>query len=539
MVRRARIFPGSERIVTIPAPIGGLNATDTVAAMPPTDAVSLVNWYPDTLGVKCRKGFVQWATGFPGNSAIESILSYVGPSTPPGSGSVDSPTSVPGALFAATRTGIYTITSKTSNPTLSRALSGADNAGWISSVQMTTVGGSFLLCCSEADGYFYYDGTSWVNPSITNVSAANLVHVSVFKRRAWFVERNSTRAWYLPVDSIGGGAQPFDFGQFFKRGGHLAYIANWTIDAGEGIDDFLVAVSSGGDVVIYKGIDPSSASTFSLVGTWYVGQIPIGRRGYVQYGGDLLLMSAEGIYPISLITRGGSEFLSASSKDYASKIRTLIGQDLRQSFNLRGWQAVVHPSERLLLLNVPNYGNVINRQYALSTSLNGWGVFSGIPIYSLGATFGYTFAGSSNGIVYLLFTGAFDNVPISGTGGTAIQGAIVPAYSYLDGSPSTKHILMIRPNFLALEAPNILVGVNVNFNNAPPTGSPTISQIAEYRWNASQWNSASWGGGQKVFSNWTSAGAIGFSAAASLATVTLGDTTLTSIDYMFASGGSL
>jgi hypothetical protein len=42
-----------------------------------------------------------------------------------------------------------------------------------------------------------------------------------------------------------------------------------------------------------------------------------------------------------------------------------------------------------------------------------------------------------------------------------------------------------------------------------------------------------------VFSSWVSVGAIGYSGSAALATLTVGDTTVTSIDYMYAVGGPL
>ena len=32
--------------IAIPAPVGGWNARDSLDAMPPTDAIKLVNWIP-------------------------------------------------------------------------------------------------------------------------------------------------------------------------------------------------------------------------------------------------------------------------------------------------------------------------------------------------------------------------------------------------------------------------------------------------------------------------------------------------------------
>lgn len=542
-----RIYPGSQEVKSIPAPVGGINASDNIANMPQTDAVSLINWVPDALGIKCRKGFREWAINFPGGRAVGSIFGYINSTTLFPSGAfITDPTAMPGNLFAATDAGIYNVTSQTNAPALVQALSGADNAGWFSTVQMAIPGGEFLLACSETDGYFTYDGTTWVKRvagavagQINGADPANFVQVATFKRRAWFVQRDTTRAWYLPVDSIAGTVQSFDFGPQFKRGGHLAYLANWTIDAGEGIDDFLVAVSSNGDVAIYKGTDPSNASTFSIVGTWFVGQIPVGRRAFGQYGGDLVLISAEGVYPISLITRGGAQFLSASGKEYTAKIRPLIGPDLRSSFTSRGWQAFLHPSERLMVINVPNYGSVRNKQYAMSTTLNAWSQFDNIPIYCIGGTAGYAFAGTRDGRVLLLFNGFFDNVPFGASTGQGIAGSVVPAYSYFNSPARNTHFLMVRPTFLSADTPNYIVGVNVNFSVTTPTGAPSFATTTTSMWNTANWDAGVWGGAQRVFAEWTSVGAIGFSGSASLSTLCIGDTTLTSIDYMFTGGGPL
>jgi hypothetical protein len=53
------------RSSSITAPIGGLNARDSLAAMPPQDAVTLDNWFPTPTTVDLRKGYTQWSTGYP------------------------------------------------------------------------------------------------------------------------------------------------------------------------------------------------------------------------------------------------------------------------------------------------------------------------------------------------------------------------------------------------------------------------------------------------------------------------------------------
>ena len=56
------------------APVGGLNARDALANMPPEDAVILDNWLPDATSVYLRNGYTSWATGFPG--AVKTLMTY-------------------------------------------------------------------------------------------------------------------------------------------------------------------------------------------------------------------------------------------------------------------------------------------------------------------------------------------------------------------------------------------------------------------------------------------------------------------------------
>ena len=94
-------------VITRPAPIGGLNVRDGLAGMPDEDAVQLINWIPDSYGVRCRKGYREWATNLPGDS-VQSIVAYFDASTAFPTGEyLEAPTEMPGTLFAATPDGIY------------------------------------------------------------------------------------------------------------------------------------------------------------------------------------------------------------------------------------------------------------------------------------------------------------------------------------------------------------------------------------------------------------------------------------------------
>ncbi len=536
----------TQKIKTMPPPVGGINAKDGITLMPETDAVDLVSWIPDTYGIRCRKGYREWAINIPGDAPVLSVLNWIGADTPmPGDTFLDTPTSMPGFLFACTDSGIYDITTTTDAPALAFALSGGDQAGWMSSTIVSNIAGTTLCVASEADGYMKFDGTTWNKPTmgggagqIGNIDPGDLCYVMNWKRRLWFVERDSTSAWYLPTDQVTGAATEFDFGSLFKNGGHLSYLASWTIDAGEGIDDYLVAVSSSGDVLVYKGTDPSAAATFGAQGSFFVGQIPVGRRAWSQFGGDLIILSANGIYPLSFVTRGGAQLLQATGQEYSSNIRSPLGADLKSSFTLPGWDLVLHPSERLMLCNVPDYGGYRNRQWVMSTTMNKWTRFEDVPSYSYGQCLSYLFAGTQDGRVLLLFNDALDDIKYGETTGTPIRGVVKGAFSFFEAPALTKQWLQVWPSFLAVDIPSYQIGIAVNFDLSPTLGTPTLPGSANAKWDQAKWDSgAKWVGSIRPFGGWTSVGGVGISGAISLVTSCAGETLLVSLAYMYQVGG--
>ena len=320
----------------------------------------------------------------------------------------------------------------------------------------------------------------------------------------------------------------------------MAFLANWTIDAGEGVDDFLVAVSSNGEVLVYKGTDPSTASTFGKVGTFYVGQVPVGRRGFLQYGGDLVLISANGIYPMSYIPRGGAGMLQASSEEYSSKIRSPLGEDLKNSFTMPGWTMALHPSERILIVGVPDYGGKRSRQYVMSASQNQWTRFEGIPAICYGESLSYMFAGTTDGRVLLLFSDPFDNIPYGESVGFAIRCVAFPAFSFFKTPALEKQFMMVRPTFLAVDPPAYVLQMRTNFSLDPLTAAtqPSASSTSA-KWNTAKWDAAKWAGSQRSYATWRTVGGVGFSGCATLVAECVGSTVLVSMDYMLQSGGPL
>jgi len=565
--RRARQQVGT--ITPLAVPFKGLNARDPFSVMGPEFALSLVNVFVETYGLRTRKGFSEWAAGL-SNVPVSSLMSYypaaalgslvtyiggsavqttfdrmfVAASSPikPGVGAY-STAATARKLFAATGGSVYDVTNGGGAPwTPQIGIAGASD--YWTSVNFNNIAGSFLCAVNNAGGYYIYNGTAWSH--VTMGAAAGEVDgvdpdlfcfVTPWKHRLWFVEKDSTRAWYLPTDQITGVAKEFDFGPQFRHGGHLAALANWTVDGGEGIDDYLIAVSSQGDVVIYKGTDPDIADAFSLHGVWYVGPLPAGRRMVNQSGGDVYILSQFGAMPVSKLLAAAS--LAALSQQHLSYLVDPIIARLMQDFStLEGWQIVTIAKEEAILIGFPPEASPQGGDFlAFKTTTGAWSTFKQTSYASFAAVDADVFAGTKDGRVVRAFDGALDNVLIGTDVGDPIACQVTPAYQPLGPPGAYKRFTLVRPSFLTTLTPKLTLQILVDYGPPKPTIVPTLPEISQSKWDVALWDTGRWSGLQAPIKEWLGTFGIGFAATVQLDYLCGGDTLLTSIDFWEEPGG--
>src|SRR5579862_2683910 len=266
---------------SVPSPVGGVNARDSLAAMPPTDAIVMDNWFPNPSYVAVRNGCDLWASGMPG--AVETVMAYNGTSAR--------------KLFAVSGNSIYDVT--TTGPAGAALVSLLGNSR-LQHQMFNAGGGNVLVWANGAVQPQYYDGTSWQNTTISGsgLTPSNLITVTVFKQRTWFIEKNSMNVWYSGIQAFQGVLTQLPLGQIFKMGGFLVQMATWTIDNVSGMDDYAAFITSEGEVAIYQGYDPTQQSTWGLVGVFRIGR-PIGTRCYTRIGSDVFVICADGLTALS------------------------------------------------------------------------------------------------------------------------------------------------------------------------------------------------------------------------------------------------
>jgi hypothetical protein len=521
-----RAKPPVGKLGPLPLPYKGLNVRSPFAVMEPEYAVSMVNLISEPYGLRVRKGFVEWATDITGDDPITSILPYF-PATSDNK-----------KVFAAKGGSLYDVTLGGVGPwTAEEDVTGTSD--WWTYTNFQNLAGAYLCITNDEGGYAYYNGTVWATPDtgdITGVDPAKFAFVLSWKKRLWFIEKDSTRAWYLPVSEIIGAATAFDFGEQFKHGGHLAALGSWTVDGGDGLDDHLVAISSQGDVVIYKGIDPNTAETFQIHGAYYAGPLPAGRRQLASSGGDLYILSQLGLVPLSRILAPTS--LSAGAQQHISyQIDPLIASLMRDYSDDDGWQLMDCPKEELFLIGVPHVGGKYGgTMLAYKGPTQSWSVIADTGFTSLVNIGSEAYAGTLDGRVVKAFSGPLDNVLIGASSGNPVICQVTPAYSSFEVPGVQKVFMLLRPTFIATVAPSVTITVLTDYSVESP---PVVSQYPKTEgaeWGSAVWNVAVWAGLKTLIKEWFGVSGVGFAATAQIDFSCGGDTLLTSTDFWYEEG---
>jgi hypothetical protein len=577
---------------SLPSPIGGWNARDSLAEMNPLDAVQMVNFFPTPTDVTLRKGFTRHSTGITG--AVLSIFNY------------NSPTGR--QLFASTASTIYNV--DTSTATVS--LTGITSGEWVHT-SLTTAGGSFMPAVNGADPMIVYDGTIWsksattataqtistitrggtenltatlttavahglvtgntitvagavpaqfngayritvtgtdtftytmatapsgdastvgtytVKYYITGENSNTFATVNLFKERLYFVIENTLDFCYLPVDSINGAVSRFPLGGIFKNGGYLQAMGTWTIDAGYGVDDLAAFVTSNGEVAVYKGSDPSDPNDWSLVGIWQLGQT-FNRKCMFKFGGDLLVLTEGGLVPLS----AGLQSTRLDPRvNITDKIFYAISQATSQYSTFYGWQINYFARQNMLILNVPVIGG--SEQYVMHNITKSWSRFTNIKANC------WELSGDDMFFGGIGFVGKFYDT--NADAGSNIRGFVQQAYSYFESRGQLKRFTLVRPILQTDNGlPTVLCGLSVDFETIDLTSqisfNPAILQTGE--WDLDIWDNANWGGGLTTTKIWQGVSGLGYAGSVSLNVVSQGiEFHWASTDYVMERGGIL
>jgi hypothetical protein len=506
-------------IQSFPPPVGGWNTRDSLPNMPITDAVVAQNVLCQPAQVVTRDGSANWVTGFA--NAVNTLMPY------------NSSTPASMKIFGASGTGIYDVTS--SGAVGAAVVSGLTNSWW-QWVNFATSAGQFLIAVNGSDSMQTYSNGTWTATAtlpITgggNLSLNTVVNVGIYESTLYFVPANTLGFYYQNAQSIFGTVSYFNLAALCTRGGYLMAVATWTVDGGNGPQDYFVAITSEGEFVVYQGLAFSIAIGTSgymqLVGVYYIGR-PVGRRCFMKFGGDLLILTERGIFPLSSGLQSATIDKRVAITD---KIEPSYVELVSDTFSTKGWQIENCQYGQFLIVNVPTSPP---QQLVMQYQTRGWSNWTGWNANCFLYFEGVLYYGGATA-VYQSFTGESDV-------GANIVAAIMPAFTQFKMSGQQKHPKLIRPYFEADGNFGYSLTAATDYS-IPTTLNPAQSVATNFGvWDQSLWDVAQWGGNSIQTKQWGTIASwpcVAFSPYFSIATNSA-QVGLTAYDVLMEYGGVL
>jgi hypothetical protein len=473
---------------SLPAPVGGWDQKNALAAMPPQNAVVMDNWLPRPGYCEIRAGSAVQVNGF--TSPVHSLLIWRGPSTD--------------QLFAGSGDAIFNVT--TQGAALGSAAYTATTPNPWSYVNFQNTAGQFLWACNGGDTPVYYNGSAWTaNSGLSGTDGAitlnpsNLITCFLNSSRIWGIEKDSTRAWFLPVQAISGVMQCLDLGSVFTLGGSLVAGCSWTVEGGIGPSEYCCFVTTKGEIAVYQGTDPTNVNNWSLVGVFTTGE-PIGNRCLLRLGADVAIITTLGVFPLSQIL-----VLDRAAQENAA-ITNLIEnafQSAQGSYSSNfGWEAITYPAGQYILFNIPTSAYSRSVQYVQEMQTGRWCRFTGQNAICWGLANGLLYFGAVDG-VYQADSGATDNgVPITYDMQWAFSAYGLPGRqkTWSMARPLLKTVPQIQPALAML----------ADYASSAPTNIPTVQAVTATDWGSMVWGSTVWTDPNAIRYSWAGVGAVGF-----------------------------
>lgn len=450
------------------APVGGWNAFDSYDAMPETDAVKLCNWIPAAGYCRSRGGSLEYASVPTG--AVRTLIGVQA------AGTQKLLAAAAGKIYDATAGGVLGVAEELGT--------GFTNDDW----QHTSHTGRQVLV-NGADAPQVYTASAGTLAAATlsaapgeteTLTATDLISVNTFKGRVFYIPEDSQGFWFTAAGSFQGEMNYFDLGGQLTKGGKLMFMISWTLDSGEGIDDLAVFVFSTGEVLIYQGDDPASATAWSLAGRFRIGE-PLGRRAHERVGGDEILLTKDGYLNLSAALQNG-RYSEASA--YSLKIIRAAKQSAALYGANFGWDAILYSKGNLFIVNVP-LGSGVAEQHVRNTNTGAWTKFTGWNANCLEVLEEELYFGTDDSKIVKADIGYNDR-------GEYITLEAVPAYAH--PTQRTSPALLQGVNVVSTFTYPEYVSVE-GLSDYEQPGSPIIDLPpagAEGEWDVSSWDEAQW-----------------------------------------------
>lgn len=487
IVRRKPNRGTKVRMASVPAPVGGWNARDSLAEMDPKDAVLLDNWFPAQGQCEMRAGYTSHATGMGTN--VQTLGEF-------NAGSARK-------MFAAANGHIWDCTAAAAATSLA---SGFSNDKWQWAQFDDATGGARVGLVNGEDAPQIYNGSTVAAMTISGsgLTTTTLDGIFIFKGRSYFWSTADQDFWYSATGALGGSLTNFPLGRVTGSGGNLICVGSWSRDAGDGQDDLIAFILSSGDCLVYQGSNPGDSTDWALIGAFKIGA-PLGIRAAVKVGGDLIIITRDGYVSLGQMMATGRN----ESKAISDKIRKAVLSAADLYSGNWGWQALLYPAKNMGIFNVPLSATTF-QQHVINTLTGAWCRFKGINAQTFALYNDELYFGGA-GVVYKALTGQDDNGdPITAKGQTA--------WNYL-GSNVKKRFTGMRHLLELSGSLTFDAGLATDFSLI--TGEPVESSdvVVASDWDDAVWDVASWSDESVISDQWIGADADGYNVSSQLTIV--------------------
>lgn len=359
--------------------------------------------------------------------------------------------------------------------------------------------------------------------ALTGIAPARLSNIWVYKKRLWFIEKDSLDVWYLPVDQITGQAVKFPLGGVFGKGGRLLFGAAWSLDTGSagGLSEQWVVFSSEGEVAVYQGTNPASAADWQLVGVYQIGR-PMGADAWHKGGGDIIVATDIGFVPLS----------QAIQRDVAALSPAAVSYPIEEAWNERvamlggnPWHAAIWPTQQMSVISLPLLPGNEPEMLVANARTGAWSLYRGWAATCLRVFKERLFFGTESGRIMEAEVGGTDD-------GALYTATLIPLFSDCR-SPFFKTGGMARAFLLANYPIEAQLSLQADFTiDLPPV--PDAATIGNQPvWGGATWGESSWSAPaqKKPYQPWQSVSGQGHSFAPAIQ-ITSGDVVPLSVDLV-------
>lgn len=446
-----------ERSLTIPPPVGGWNTKDPLSAMDPLFAPEIVNFFPNAGTVDLRNGSIIFATGV-GAAEVRDVYEFID--------SVGShylvATGNDAKAYEITPGGVGTNITAAATPFPARN-------------HFATYRGRMWIKSSNASHDVYY----WTGSG--NVTAAAFTGpsgddkalgcIAPYKNRLYFAG-NSASIWYSDYNAVTGVLTEFDLAPIFENGGKLAYISSFSPTAANTQQQYFLAISTGGDAVLYQGDYPGS-STWSLASRYYIGA-PIGQFAFFKYYNDILVITPSGLVSMLNVVQGAVGDDRFLSNNIQSVYRDLMEDVLTaQVGNLVSGS--FYPLGNSILISIYITTGTFY-QLVMNTTNKAWTLYKGLNgvcfvVFNNKLYFGCD--GGDGGLVYKADTGYYDEDESNPGSVKAREIKLRHAFNPMGNPTVRKQFTSVTPTLYQSEGLDLTINADIDYTDTVATSTET------------------------------------------------------------------